>query len=661
MKLKHIFSLLACILLTLAACSPDDYSLGNASYSPDDLVEGKAYTVTVDATTNTVYLKSLVTGAQPLWVTPNGRKQDAELTLELPFAGDYEITFGVETKAGQVYGEPYKFTLAQNNFNLLNDDKYFYLTDANFKGGERPDEATIVAGLSKKWVPLDKDYGIGQTVCPMTFCNPDDVLNDGTNKTDLAFEAWKPNWDPGYQSWLIAEGDPYMDSYMTFGMSAADGCTVTVYRNAASGATTLNGKYSLSLSDKDHPTISFSDAYVLHHEGYDAACSNWTSELKIVELTPYVLQIAVYRDSDPWWAVYSFVSEEVKNTNGACIPTEDKGYIETSAPTLPTFDDLATDLFTAESNGVTYVGSAMTYTINEETPYDWMWWNGSENVNKWQSVTGGDYTKNWTPAVGDNIADFELTITKNSKGTWDYEAGDVSGTVKLSNGKLVFDKEITILTTSNSYRTVAVKGTEFTVLSCEPGESLVIGVPASTDENGKVNSYLVATLDYKKIGGGQTGPTTVPLESDYSEHTWIENNAIRLAFWSYGSSGSGIFKDVGKVKLKKGQTIKVTFKLNSNVKWIGTPKCALIDNNIKTTWEQGCYDLSDAVTVNLSGETTVTLTNNTGSTQKFTDTCLDLSIQGIGYLDSSYGSTGDEISKSGLFDNLFESISCVIE
>lgn len=651
---------MASTVLLLGACSPDDYSMGGAQYTSADLVSPSAYTVDVNG--NFVTLTSKITGCTPLWITPNGRSQSSQLTIELPFAGDYEVTFGAETRAGAVYGEPYTFTLAQNDFTMLSDEKYFYIADKDYKtGDEMPDAETLSAGVSKKWVPLDKDYGIGQTVAPMTFCNPDDVLNDGSGSTDLAFEAWKPNWDPGYQSWLIPEGDPYLDSYMTFSMDAANGCCVTVYRNSEDGATTMNGKYQLALSDKTHPTITFSDAQVLHHAGYDEACSNWAQELQIVELTPYLLQIAVYRDSDPWWAIYSYVSEEVIETNGECIPKEDTGLLETVAPALPTYDDLATDLFTIEADGVTYVGNQMTYTINQETPYDWLWWNGSSKVCKWESVTGGDYTKNWAPAAGDDIADYELVISKASDGTYNYVSGSTEGKVTIADGKLTFDDEITILTTSNDYRTVEVKGSEFTVLACEPGENVTIGVPSSTDENGNVNSYLVTTLDYKKISGGTDGPTVVALESDYSEHIWVENNCIRLAFWSYGSSGSGIFKDVASVKLKKNQTIKVTFKLNPDVVWAQTPKCALIDNNIKTTWEQGCFDLDDAVTVNTSGETTVTLTNTTGSTQKFTDVCLDLSIQGIGYLDSQYGSTGDEISASGVFDTLFESVSCVIE
>lgn len=656
---------MAGVLMAFSACSPDDYGMGDAQYSSADLVAPSAYEVTING--NKVTLTSHIKGCTPLWITPNGRSQQQELTIELPFAGDYEVTFGAETRAGAVYGEPYTFTLSQNDFSLLSDSKYFYLADADYKtGDELPDASTLSAGVSKRWYPCDKDYGLGCTG-PIMYMTPYDPDGDGSGYTQAEADAltykdipfgrdnWSPNWDPGFQSWLIPEDDPYMDSYMEFGMSAAGGCTAVMYRGesgskGASTGTNMSGKYQLAL-DGDIPTISFTDCYAMHNTGFDAVCSNYTQEVTIAELTPYYMAIVTKRTNSEgnWYIVWNFVSEEVKETNGACIPSDDPGLLETSDPVLPTFSNLTTDLFTIESNGVTYVGNQMTYTIDQDTPYDWLWWNGASGVSAWQSVTGGDYTKNWTPAAGEDIEDYELVISKASDGTYNYASGSDEGKVTIGDGTLTFDKEITILTASNDTRTVAVTGKTFYVLECEAGESVTIGVPASRDNNGNVNSYLVAKLNYKAISGGTSGPTVVPLESDYSEHAWIEGGALRLAFWSYGSTGSGIFKDCASVKLRKNQTIKVTFKLKPGViTWSQTPKCALIDNNIKTTWEPGCFSDSEAVTVNVDGETTVTLTNTTGSTQTFYNTCLDLSIQWDGYGDGDYA-------------NAFESVSCVIE
>ena len=220
----------------------------------------------------------------------------------------------------------------------------------------------------------------------------------------------------------------------------------------------------------------------------------------------------------------------------------------------------------------------------------------------------------------------------------------------IADGKLTFDDEITILTASNDTRTVSVTGTEFVVLACEPGEAMTIGVPASKDEKGNIDSYLVATLNFKKIETGATGPTVVPLNTNYGDEgiSWTENGCVRLALY-HSWSGKGLFKDPASVKLKKNQTIKVTFKLKPDVIiWTNTPKCTLCDNMIKGVWEPGCFDLDDAVTVNLSGETTVTLTNTTGASVNWTADCLNLSIQFDGFGEGDY-------------TDMLESVTCVIE
>lgn len=654
MKLKYyLYSFIASMLLMFSACTPEEFDLGKKTYAAEDLVEGLAFTVTPDAgDPNIIHLKSLVKGVTPLWETPQGRSQEATMDIQLPFAGDYEVTFGVITPAGAVYGEPYKFTVVANNFNMLSDEIW-----SNLAGG---------VGKTRKWMPVNGNYGIGRCTGPVMYLSNTDVRNDGSNSSDLMFGSanWTPNWDPGFQDWLIPASDPYMSSYMTFGLDAANGCTAEVFRNDANGGTKMNGKFSLNLSDPKRPTITFTDCYSLHNASFDAVCDNYTLNLKIIELTPYLLQIATMRTNSegPWWLVWNFVSEEVIETNGECIPKEESGLIEKTDPVLPTFDNLLTDLFTTEINGVTYVGNQMTFNLDTEAPYDWLWWNGSPNVQKWESVTGGTYNNSWAPAAGDETADFELILSKASDGSYNYESGETSGKVTIADGVMTFDKEITILTASSDQRTVAVTGKEFTVFSIEGGEALVIGIPESVDENGKVNSYLVANLLYKKISTGPVGPTVVGIDNSLVGQegiTWIENGCIRIAFHHYGEGGKGLFKDAASVKLKKNQVISVTFKLSGGITWTNTPKCALIDNNIKQTWEPACFDLDDAVIVNTTGgETTVKLANTTGATVTFVPTCLDLSIQYDGY------GTADVLTDSGSPDWStveLEIVSCTIE
>lgn len=657
-------------LVALAACSPDDYGFGDAQYSADDLKAPDAYTVTVNG--NKVDLQSKIYGCTPLWITPSGQSQESALTLELPFAGDYEVTFGAETRSGVVYGEPYKFTLAQNDFSLLSDDKWFLLSDDNFyTGDELPDAETLTQGVSKKWYPCDKDYGLGCTG-PLMYMAPYNPTNqEGAftpeEKANLVYKPvpfgranWAPNWDPGIQSWLISEDNPYMDSYMIFSMDAANGCVATMYRGESgskgqSTGTEMTGKFQLGLVDKLHPTISFTDCYAMHNLGFDGVCANYTQDIILAELTPYYMALITKRTNSEgnWYLVWNFVSEEVRNTNGACIPAEESQLLQKSDPVLPEITDLATALFTVENNGVTYIGNQVTYTVNTDAPYDWTWWNGAAAVNAWQNLTNGEYNNTWAPMPGDNVYDNELVISRDSKGAYTYTYGENEGSVTLGENTLTFSQSLKFFAVSNDYRTVAVEGKTFTVLRAAAGEGITLGVPSSANENGITDSYLVVNLDTKPIGAAQTGPTVVELTSDYTGHTWIENNCLRLAFHHYGDGGTGIFKDASKVKLKKEQTIKVTFTLKSGLNWTKAPKCALIDNNIKQTWEPGCFDLDDAATVNLAGETTVTLKNTTGATQKFTSTCLDLSVQ----LDGCYGGEyGGDVTP-----DIFEKVTCVIE
>ena len=265
MKLNHyIYSLIAGLVLMLSACSPDEYDMGKKTYVSDDLAEGIAYTVTIAG--NQVRLKSNITGCTPLWVTPQGRSQESELAIELPFAGSYEVTFGVETPGGVVYGEPYTFSLAQNDFSLLEDEKWFLLSDKNFKSGNAlPDAETLAEGVSKKWYPCDANYGIGQCSGPVMYLSPYDPDGDGAGYTqddvdngvykDIVFGTgnWKPNWYPVFQSWLIPATDPYMDSYMTFSMDAVNGCVATMYRGesgekGSSTGANMKGKFNMKLT-----------------------------------------------------------------------------------------------------------------------------------------------------------------------------------------------------------------------------------------------------------------------------------------------------------------------------------------------------------------------------------------------------------------------------
>ena len=553
MKLNKIFYLfMAMAALLLTACTPDKYSMDMPDLQPEDLVAGSAFSVTVDAE-NTVTLTSLLDERYNCyWIQPNGRSQGREVKLQLPFAGTYEVTFGISTQGGVVYGKPYQFEVTTNNMSLLSDPLYEYLS-----GG---------VGCSKKWVPVDRFYGVGQCTAPVMYCNPDDVLNDGSGDSNLGINHMVPNWDPGFQAWLIPADSPYLDSYMIFSLDDINGCSIEEYQGE-DGATN-KGKWNLNLTDKNCPTLSFTDAYVMHNKGFDGTCDNYTTDIIITELTPYMLQLATMRTNSEgaWWIIWNFIAADVQD-GIVEIPSDEVNYIEPVAPVLPEFEDLATRIFTTDINGVEFVGNEMTFTIGEEAAYDWLWWNGGTSA--WESVVNGSYGSSWAPMWGDEAYDNELVIGKKFKDGefqyYTYSYGDEEGVLTIEGSKLIFDDEITFFKVEGSSRTLNLTSKEWQVLKCDTGSELVLGIPDGTDANGATNSYLVANFIYKAVGGA-TGPTVLPIDQSKLIYGDIEGNGnFRIELSNqYGFNSGQTYNDppFNADKLKFKNELSITFLLS---------------------------------------------------------------------------------------------------
>jgi hypothetical protein len=106
--MKKIIKICSAVLLIIMgySCSPDESNLGKIDVTPDDLAQGIAFTIEHDAENpNIVYLKSKMdTRYTPQWEHPQGRSQAQMVTLKIPFAGTYQVKFGVETRGGIIYG-----------------------------------------------------------------------------------------------------------------------------------------------------------------------------------------------------------------------------------------------------------------------------------------------------------------------------------------------------------------------------------------------------------------------------------------------------------------------------------------------------------------------------------------------------------------------------
>lgn len=612
-QLKYLFSLSLTavgMLLATTACSPDDHELSGTVVTPEELVEGIAYAVTPDANDpNTIHLKSLVKGATPVWKTPNGMSQNAEFDIQFPFSGSYEVSFGVMTQAGTVWGAPYTVTVNSNNFGLLSDAIWTNLAGGVDENGQ---------GNPKKWVPCNSNYGIGSCSAPVMYMSPDDypepIFGSGN---------WAPNWDPGFQSWLIPADDPYMDSYMTLSLDPVKGCVVEMMRKSADGEEHITGKFNLNVSDPKHPLITFMDgAYSLHNQGMDGTCANYTNDIRILECTPYLLQVATMRTNSegPWWLVWNFISEDLKN-DPSILPSEGPDLIEGMPVQEPTYDDLATDLFTISGDNATYIATQTTYLLDEETPYDYMWWNPANGA--WEWING--YGSSWAPAY-EAIEDFALTLDKGGKMELENAEGGANTTFTIQGNKVVFGEEVTLLTAGN----ISVKGTEFTVMKCSADDNeVVFGVPVEYDNTGAANKYLCAKMTIKPISGGATGPVEIKVDNSKLDLYLEADKYLRIQFYNpwAGKDDSAWPIDPTKLKLKKNQKLVLKFSV-SGIDWTGTPRAAFCCNIDGFAWEPDCFTNFQGVDFNTTGENVMTLTNETGSTYNFYGNgSLQVSIQ----------------------------------
>lgn len=591
------------------ACSPEDHDTPAASISSEELVEGIAYSVTADPNDpNVIYLKSLVKGATPCWETPNGRSQQPELTMTLPFAGEYTVKFGVTTQAGLVWGEPYVFTIESNKFEELSDAIWTDLAGGVDEDGN---------GNPKTWVPMDRAYLPYKGTAPVGYMSPDDLLNDGSGVTDITLDNWNFNWDPGFQSWLIPADDPYMSSEMTLSLDASKGCVAEIKRVDSNGATTVTGGFNLNVSNPKSPLLTFNDCEMLHAAWGDGVCSNYSQDLNILTVNPYVLQIATMRTNSEgaWWIVWNFVAKDVRD-GLVQIPSQGPDLVETKPVKEPEYDDLAKELFTISGDDASYLASKTTFLLNEEVPYDLLWWNGANGAWEWV----GGYGSSWAPAYG-AIEDFALTLENNGKATLENAEGGDAANFTIEGNNIVFDKEITLLTSGN----VAITGKEFKVMMCNADNNeVVFGVPVEKDANGDVNKYLCANMTIKPLSGGQSGPMVIPVNNANIKANDLlylnDNKYMRVMLYNpwAGKDDSMFAIDPSKLKLKKGQTVKVRFTVEG-VDWTSTPKAVICAQNANTYgWDAAAYSGSPFVRdLNTTGETELTFTNETGATYNF--------------------------------------------
>ncbi len=161
-----------------------------------------------------------------------------------------------------------------------------------------------------------------------------------------------------------------------------------------------------------------------------------------------------------------------------------------------------------------------------------------QNAARWKCVIGDSFNNTSAPKPADAVVDnFQLSIEKiTGSGFLQVHLYSLRrsetrrGRMEIKDGnKLVFNKYINIIAASSDKRTIKLRTREFTVLGEDAAGQLMIGVPEAKDADGNVNTYLVACLNHKAIGGGQTGPTIVEIDKDkIPSALWVENGSSEL-------------------------------------------------------------------------------------------------------------------------------------
>ncbi len=446
MKLKHyMLSAFAALSVLLAGCQPDEYSFEEADVTSDDLVEGLSYEVTHDSSNpNIVYLTSLMsTSYTVLWEHPQGRSQEAQVTLKMPFAGEYSVVFGVVTSGGVVYADTTYFTIKDFCADFVTDDLWTYIS-----GG---------VGNSKKWfIDLDENGVSRYFNGPVYFYGTDDSWETVTNGYTIDGDSW--NWTADWGSVSGWQWNSYaMDyGYMEFDLNG--GSNVTTVFNDPDIAKTTTGTYML---DTDNHIITFTDAQLLHDYTNDSQVSSWTGEMKLLSLTENTMQIGVERTSDPCLLCFNFISEDYFNN---WVEAED----EVVAPTLA--DDWR-DYVEPKTN------YEITYKMSEDEPFDWFEPDGTR-----KSLNG-----NYTALSG--VEDITLVLNSNT-GVYtltDLDGNSYEGTYTLSDDG--------VYTFSDAFPEVTLDESGMIVLKTNSDQTLRILSYEIDDYSGSLSDLWIGSVE----------------------------------------------------------------------------------------------------------------------------------------------------------------------
>lgn len=393
MRTKYIYTLIAALFLyLLGACTPSEYELEGVNITSAELVEGISFTITHDSENpNIIYLESKMDKKYtPLWIHPQGRSQEQKITLKIPFAGSYNVTFGVMTRGGAVYGQPASFEIDEMYAGFISDPMWSMIA-----GG---------AGNSKTWhLDLDADAVSRHFLGPIYFFTDTytwDNLHTASGENYLDADVW--DWKKAIKPLEgVEDGNPtgnaawyWLADYPgnSWTMDAADFGTMTFDLKDGANVIVDQEDYGLGkhvgtyLIDTDNHTLLLSNVYPLHDKNRDSEIKSST-EYRILYLSENFMQILAV----PMGVTYNYISQDFKDN---WTP----GEVKDPEPELPN---------NWENDISQTVSKTVLWKLSDKNPLDWCSLDGSR-MNDWNNP--GDYP-DWlgTPNPGD-YSDFSMKL-----------------------------------------------------------------------------------------------------------------------------------------------------------------------------------------------------------------------------------------------------------
>ena len=393
-------ALFGAVAFSVASCA-DEYSMPAPNINPAELVEGVAFTVEHDSENpNIIHLKSLMPAQYNVaWITPQGRHNTSEVTLQIPFDGEYEVQLGVDTRGGYVWSNPYSFTVEDFCADFVSH--YLWTRISGGVGQSKTwqlDLGVLEDGSVKTTFWKSPHYFFTNTYTWDNLHSPIENENvyanykdDGkweSGKAITPSEDWKWEADYASNSWMCGDG-PRNFGYITFDLIGGANVTVT----DADGNLMGKGTYML---DTDNHTITFSDVYPL--EASDAR----THErfLQLLYLSDTAMQLMAPSEG----VSLNYVTKDYFENY-----TEDKGEVE---PVLPEgwMNDVSQTVITS-----------VKWVLSDKNPIDWATLDGSL-MNGWNNPSEyPDWLGTPDPA---SYADFSMTLdSKDNSAVFHYPDG----------------------------------------------------------------------------------------------------------------------------------------------------------------------------------------------------------------------------------------------